>query len=440
MAAVASCAILLPASGLAQSRLQTIYRFAGGSDGAVPTGNLVADGQGVLYGTTNQGGESFQGTIYKLAPNADRTAWSHQVLYSFKGGTDGGGPQGGLAIDVDGSLYGTATSGGLRNGACENGCGTVFRLRPKADHTGWFFKVLYAFRGGTDGKEPRAAPVLDGGSLYGTTYGGGGPKQFGLVYQLTENAAGTAWNERVLHRFAGGLDGGNPDAQVTFLGQDLYGTTSREGIKTNGCSSDSRGCGTVFALARPASPSGAWANSVLYRFKGGADGMQPSGKLAFRLGKLYGTTALGGGANTGTVFQLEQTVDKSAWIKTRIYSYKAGQDGKSPQGVTVFKQGPDLPAILVGTTEFGGGSAGEGTVFGLLPNGSAWMEEVAHLFSGKTDGGLPQGPLLVTKPSQGGQALFGTTSEGGRASSSGTVFSFPTQQPMGPAAEARRGD
>jgi uncharacterized repeat protein (TIGR03803 family) len=94
------------------------------------------------------------------------TAVTETVLYSFKGGSDGSGPNG--VIRVGHSLYGTTSAGG-GSGCFENvGCGTVFKLNlTSQDET-----ILHRFNG-SDGSNPAATLSSVEGSLYGTTYRGG---------------------------------------------------------------------------------------------------------------------------------------------------------------------------------------------------------------------------------------------------------------------------
>ena len=65
---------------------RTLYSFQGGADGAQPEGSLVAI-DGVLYGTTEDGGSAGDGTVFSITPSGDE-----HVVYSFKGGTDGALP------------------------------------------------------------------------------------------------------------------------------------------------------------------------------------------------------------------------------------------------------------------------------------------------------------------------------------------------------------
>lgn len=123
------------------------------ADGGGPLADLVVDKKANLYGTTHGGGTYDEGTVFKLATDGTET-----VLHSFTGGTDGGGPYGGVIFDTKGNLYGTAALGGAY------GFGNVFKLSPGGTET-----VLYSFTHGKDGSQPNAAPLLDGhGNLYGT--------------------------------------------------------------------------------------------------------------------------------------------------------------------------------------------------------------------------------------------------------------------------------
>jgi uncharacterized repeat protein (TIGR03803 family) len=136
---------------------QVIYSFKDGADGAYPSGGLLHV-HGELYGTTSGGGASGWGTVFQVS-----TFGTEQVLYSFKGGTDGEQPRAGL-IDVNGELYGTTYSGG---GAHE--AGTVFEISTTGKE-----RVLHRFTGSPDdGSSPQAGLVNVNDTLYGTTsYGG----------------------------------------------------------------------------------------------------------------------------------------------------------------------------------------------------------------------------------------------------------------------------
>ncbi|HEV2177140.1 MAG TPA: choice-of-anchor tandem repeat GloVer-containing protein [Terriglobia bacterium] len=88
---------------------KTVLRtFTGGSDGAIPAGDIIRDGAGNLYGTTVQGGAYGQGVVFRLTATGRES-----ILHAFTGGVDGASPQGGVIADSTGNLYGIATNGGV---------------------------------------------------------------------------------------------------------------------------------------------------------------------------------------------------------------------------------------------------------------------------------------------------------------------------------------
>jgi len=277
-----------------------LYNATGGS-GAHANADVAIGSGGVLYGTTPAGGASKLGTVFSLTPPAALGgAWTETVLHTFTGGSDGAHPFAGVVIGKGGVLYGTTNSGGTA------GHGTVFSLTPPAAPGGaWTEAVLHSFTGGS-GAYPNGGVVIGGGGiLYGTTYYGG-TSGLGTVFSLRPPASpGGAWTKRVLHNFIGAAgDGAHPTTSVAVgYGGVLYGTTSGGGSGSSCTSGGIPGCGTVFSVAPPASPGGAWTEAVLYSFTGGGDGSDPqAGMVISKGGVLYGTTARGGVSNDGTVF------------------------------------------------------------------------------------------------------------------------------------------
>ena len=104
-----------------------LYNFGSGTDGTLPVAGVIADTAGNLYGTTQYGGTSNLGTVFKLDKTGKET-----VLYSFTGGADGASPVAGLVRDAAGNLYGTAYFGGDSGSFCSGvgGCGVVFKIAP----------------------------------------------------------------------------------------------------------------------------------------------------------------------------------------------------------------------------------------------------------------------------------------------------------------------
>jgi uncharacterized repeat protein (TIGR03803 family) len=160
-----------------------LYTFRGGADGETPLGGLVFDPSGRLYGTTN--GLYYPsnnhpplgtgGCVFMLTPSGDD--WNFEVLHSFIAppGYTGAGPNGKLALDASGNIYGTTFNVGAY------AYGSVFKLSPSAN--GWTFTTLHDFTGGSDGKWPSGLIIDAQGNLYGTAWEGG-PYGGGLVWEI----------------------------------------------------------------------------------------------------------------------------------------------------------------------------------------------------------------------------------------------------------------
>jgi uncharacterized repeat protein (TIGR03803 family) len=201
---------------------KVLYSFGPRPDGQYPAAALAVDNKGNLYGTTSGGGEFGNGAIFELTPG--RSGWTETVLYSFTGFEDGAFPSGGLILDHKGNLYGTAAAGGdLSCFVGAIGCGVVFELSPGRDDS-WNYRVLYRFvAGSNDGDAPTGKLVFDAeGNLYGATTHGGGINDGGIVFQLKPSSSG--WTERAIYIF--GVEGGAPNGDLVFdRAGNLYGTT-----------------------------------------------------------------------------------------------------------------------------------------------------------------------------------------------------------------------
>src|ERR1022692_1853466 len=185
----ATTAIALPAQ-----TLTTLFSFDG-TDGAVPQAGLVQATNGDLYGTTESGGTSTNGTVFKITPGGTLT-----TLYSFcsqTNCTDGANPYAGLVQAANGNFYGTTQYGGT------NHRGTVFKITQ-----GGTLTTLYSFcsqTNCTDGECPFAGLVqAANGNFYGTTESGGRANGYGTVFKITPTGTLTT-----LHRF-NGMDGAPP--------------------------------------------------------------------------------------------------------------------------------------------------------------------------------------------------------------------------------------
>ena len=275
-----------------------LHRFSGGGDGGTPAAALVFDSEGNLYGTTLNGGAFNEGTVLKLTPSSTGK-WTEKILHNFGSGVnDGVNPQGSLAIDSSGNLYGTTTTGVYNAG------GVAFKLSPDSIG-GWKETILHPFGASGDGKGPYGGLILDSaGNLYGTTISGGKKENAGTVFELTPSSG--VWTETVLHSFTAGTDGKSPYGNVVLdSAGSLYGTTAYGGS-----------AGTVFKVAQS---SGVWREAVIVNF-GNQTGDNPNAGLVFdTAGNLYGTTVDGGMNGFGTVFEL--TVSRGRWTQKTILNF-----------------------------------------------------------------------------------------------------------------------
>jgi uncharacterized repeat protein (TIGR03803 family) len=158
-----------------ETPLHSFHTYIEGVDGSNPSGGLVVDQSGNLFGTTSYGGDYGGGTVFELSPSAG--GWTFSKLHDFVG--QGQGPLGSLTIDAAGNLYGT-TNG---DGAYGQGC--VFELTPT--NGGWTYVDLHDFTGGLDGGSPNGGVVLDAaGNRYGTA-SLGGVNGLGAVWEVSLN-------------------------------------------------------------------------------------------------------------------------------------------------------------------------------------------------------------------------------------------------------------
>ena len=288
-----------------------LHFFQGGHDGRGPVSGLTFDKDGNLYGVTVAGGKPCPGhaagcgTVYKLTPQANG-AWKHTVIYSFAG------PEGEirsteLTFDTAGNLYGLSQVGDTH---C---CGVVFRLKPQDDGS-WSEEIIYAFKGGSDGNYPVGNVVFDqAGNLYGET-GQGGSKDCGFVYRLTPNPGGS-WPKTVVHDFcASNSDGSRPSGGLTMdANGNFFGVTWWGGVRSHPCPVQT-GCGTVFELKSQS--DGNWSYRTLHAFLDTPSAQPWGGVAVDAGGNIYGTTVLNGTNDYGTVFMLTHNPDDTYAVKT----------------------------------------------------------------------------------------------------------------------------
>jgi uncharacterized repeat protein (TIGR03803 family) len=216
---VVGCGIVFEVSTSGDETI--LHRFTGAPDGALPSGSLMTM-NGVLYGTTNFGGKFDDGTVFAVT-----TAGKDHSVYDFKGYPDGVTPFAGLTA-LHGALFGTTALGGAFDGS-----GTVFEVSTSGHE-----RVLHSFSGVPDGALPYGALTAVGTSLYGTTELGGSSKpacvEHGIVGCGTVFTLDSSKKLRVIYRFKGHSDGASPWASLLYSAGSLYGTTLLGGNGNNG--------------------------------------------------------------------------------------------------------------------------------------------------------------------------------------------------------------
>jgi uncharacterized repeat protein (TIGR03803 family) len=287
--------------------LTTIYDFcslASCADGDVPLGGLTLGTDGNLYGTTQNGGKSAAGTVFKLTPTGTLT-----TLWSFTSNpaTDGGIPNYAPFQGQDGNFYGTNPD------VYAGDFGLVYKVTTAKKLT-----VLGDFNA-TNGWSPNLPTQGTDGNFYGTTVIGGTTCAHGcgVVYKMT--ASGKL---SVLHNFTG-YSTTNPDGTFPYgalvQGNDgnFYGITNAGGVFN---------LGTIFKI----SASGK-SYTLLHSFENDftvAAGANPRIGLTIGSdGNFYGVAA-GGKNAAGLIYQITP-----AGVYTILYNFcslKSCADGFNP--------------------------------------------------------------------------------------------------------------
>ncbi len=318
--------------------------------------NLLADSNGDLFGGTDisnsSNGATSEATLFELVKGSKTLT----TLATLNEANFDGVPYT-LIVDGNGNIYGTTEYGG------PNGDGTVFEL-PAGSHT---ITTLASFNYSPpdtlEGFSPNSL-VLVGGTLYGTTFGGGA-NAYGTLFSVpvTGGAVDT------LASFTG-ANGAGPTGGLIFSGGNLYGATTSGAYP-----------GTVFSYPVAGGPITDLISST---------DISITGQLAAMNGSLFGTSSggvytipLNGGQPTVTsVFNNTNGADPTGGLT---------MDGATPVGITSL-----------------GGAINHGVVFAVQPNGA--IEDLASFMG--SNGGAPFGTVCV----DGSGNIYGTAyGEGGNS-------------------------
>ena len=378
----------------ATGAITTVADFGINPAGFMPNGGLAKDGAGNLWGTAQFGGTNANGTVFKLVTSTGSMA----AVVAFCGTDDpqGSNPEAGLVSDGNGNFWGTTCFGGSQDG------GTIFEVSGTAGiiTVGSFMQASY----------PQSTLLKDGtGNFWGTT-SFGNLNWLGTVFKVNPTT-GVVQNVVNFDNSTKSTDQSRGCAPAAGLVSDgagyFWGTTNSGGLL---------GWGTIFKVK-----AATGAITTVVDFTGpslattGTDnrrGANPNCALAVDVaGNLWGTTNYGGSDyDVGTIFKL----NPKTGVITTVAAFDGSTDptdnvrGSRPQGAMV----SDGAGNLWGTTT-SGGTYGYGTVFEV----NSYTGAVTTVFdftgrSGSVPGANPMGSLLVT-----GSGLYGVTQSGGVTSS-----------------------
>lgn len=197
-----------------------LHDFGYDSDGIFPHAKLLQANNGVIYGTTEEGGTSNIlgfGIIFSY----NITTHTYTYLFNFKY-APGYDPVGALIQANNGLLYGMTYAGGA------HAVGTIFSYNITTNSVTDVHDFIYKVD--SDGWQPQGALLqASNGLLYGMTPDGG--SDFGTIFSFND----TTNKETVLYNFGKSTDGQTPLASLIQAANGLlYGTTSAGGTHTNG--------------------------------------------------------------------------------------------------------------------------------------------------------------------------------------------------------------
>jgi len=374
-----------------------------GADGAVPNnGDPLYDRQ-TVFGATYAGGAFDQGVIFQLAASGKADA---TVVHAFSG-PDGAHPNGGLAVDASGNLYGTTAAGGARD------LGVVFKLVRPATPTGaWTFVILHDFSG-PDGAHPSAGPTLGAdGAIFGVAYDGG--KTPCIALYIHEEGCGTVFTIaptggfRLLHTFGGyPNEGAGPATNLAIDPEGvIIGATNKVTQSGDG--------GSLFAV----SPAGLFSN-VSEFFPKTLQGFPIGHIVRDAAGNVYGMSQSAGGLRSAVH---GSGIWKVAALTHQQFLLKILPGVISRSGIVMDNAGNFYGTATGSVSEVG--VVGAGSVFVLSAAGS--LQTYAALGTANL---APMGGVIIDPTG----TIWGTSSAGGQICQSsaspaavgcGTVFSI----------------
>ncbi|MGB3747006.1 MAG: choice-of-anchor tandem repeat GloVer-containing protein [Rhodanobacter sp.] len=371
----------------APARYQVLAQFPattllGDNRIGAPTHGFVVAPDGTMYGLGGLGfgGQTFGGALYTVSPSG---AFSETYQLGLYDGSASGAnadiymPS--LGMLNDGSLYGVTYGGGPFADPV-NGpspMGTVFTYSAAGK-----FTTLHTFYGPfvNDGAIPMGVVLGEDGNYYGITSQGGprnNPSDSGVAFQLTPSG-----QETILYTFFGGA----PTSFLMGMDGNIYGLLPAGALLDSGTTLRSA---AIFRLTLNG------VLTVLYQFNAATDGKRPHNLIQAADGNFYGTAAAGGVNDAGTVFEFSSSNQFSV---LHAFDNSSKQEGFSPGPLVVGTDGN-----LYGSAVYGGRSGG-GTVFRISPTSGVFT--ILHTFDELLTTNDGSAPLTITQ--HGARSFFGT--------------------------------
>jgi len=256
--------------------VQTVFSFSGGVDGMYPESGLIRASNGLIYGTTLQGGTNNLGVLFALDP-----ATGNMVnTFSLDGATSGGLPRGDLFEASNGKIYGMTYNGGANN------MGTFFEIDPVS----FAFTKKADFNGSGNGASPSGSVLMEAsnGKLY-AVLGQGGASNAGVILEYDLNTSALT----KVADFTSPVTGSGAGGRLIETSPGIfYGATE---------SGTPGGFGGIFEFDLGTSvitPKAMFIDSIT--------GYEPkSGLMQASNNKLYGVTYNGGPGWSGTLIEYD---------------------------------------------------------------------------------------------------------------------------------------
>jgi len=346
-----------------------------------PTHGFVVAPDGTMYGlgALGFGGQTYGGALYTVSSSGIYAeTYRFGVYDGYANGANRDVYMPSMGMLNDGSLYGITYGGGPSSDSVQSlPMGTVFNYSAAGQ-----FTTLHTFYGpsANDGANPMGIVLGQDGNYYGITSKGGpsnNPENSGVVFQLTPGG-----QETILYTFLTTSGGSAPTSFLMGKDGNIYG------LLPSGAPLDS---GTILqgdAIFRLTING---VLTILYQFNPATDGRGAHNLIQTDDGNFYGTAAAGGLNDAGTVFEFSSSNHFSV---LHAFDNSSKQEGFSPGPLVMGTDGN-----LYGAASYGSRS-GAGTVFRLSPDG---VFTILHTFDGFKEGSAP---LTITQ--HGARSFYGT--------------------------------